>query len=67
MSTKPQENTSEPLLTLEDLQGLLKISRSQVYKLVNRGQLPQPLKIGSNSRWKAAEVMSFIDKLGTNA
>lgn len=37
-------------------------SRTQVYALVKKGELPQPIKIGKRaSAWRAADVILFIE------
>ncbi len=53
----------EPLLTVEDLERLLRVDRRTVARLCKRGQLPQPLKLGGGNRWKADDVAGAIDLL----
>ena len=43
----------EPLLTTSDLQRLLKVDRRTVGRLVKRGELPVPMKLGGSNRWRA--------------
>lgn len=66
----PYNNSSiDPLLCDH---GLLRIhhvmqligfrSRTQIYALVKRGELPQPIKIGKRaSAWRAIDVIRFIE------
>ena len=51
----------EPLLTVEDLERLLRVDRRTVARLCKRGQLPQPLKLGGGNRWKAEEIADAIE------
>ena len=53
----------EPLLTVEDLERLLRVDRRTVARLCKRGQLPQPLKLGGGNRWKAEDIAEALDKL----
>ena len=53
----------EPLLTVEDLERLLRVDRRTVARLCKRGQLPQPLKLGGGNRWKAEDIAAALDKL----
>jgi predicted DNA-binding transcriptional regulator AlpA len=55
--------TLEPLLTVEDLERLLRVDRRTVRRLWKRGQLPQPLKLGGSNRWKAEDIAEALDKL----
>jgi predicted DNA-binding transcriptional regulator AlpA len=76
VAQKPMENTMtikvadsvvraplEPLLTVEDLERLLRVDKRTVARLVQRGQLPKPLKLGGGNRWKAVDIEQAIDRL----
>jgi predicted DNA-binding transcriptional regulator AlpA len=53
----------EPLLTVEDLERLLRVDRRTVRRLCQRGQLPMPLKLGGGNRWRAGDVADALDAL----
>jgi predicted DNA-binding transcriptional regulator AlpA len=53
----------EPLLTVEDLERLLRVDRRTVRRLWKRGQLPQPLKLGGSNRWKAEDIAAALERL----
>jgi predicted DNA-binding transcriptional regulator AlpA len=53
----------EPLLTVEDLERLLRVDRRTVARLCKRGQLPQPLKLGGGNRWRTEDIADAIDAL----
>ena len=40
----------EPLLTVADLERLLRVDRRTVRRLWQRGQLPRPIKVGGGNR-----------------
>jgi excisionase family DNA binding protein len=48
------------LLTVADLEELLKIDRKTLYKYVSDGTIPY-VKIQSNIRFKPSEIMAWID------
>jgi len=53
----------EPLLTVEDLERLLRVDRRTVSRLVKRGQLPPPMKLGGGNRWRADDIADAIERL----
>ena len=55
--------TLEPLLTVEDLERLLRVDRRTVRRLWKRGQLPPPLKLGGSNRWKAEDIAEALERL----
>jgi predicted DNA-binding transcriptional regulator AlpA len=56
-------STVQPLLTVEDLERMLRIDRRTVARLCKRGQLPQPLKIGGGNRWRIEDISETLDSL----
>jgi predicted DNA-binding transcriptional regulator AlpA len=54
----------EPLLTTADLEALLKVDRRTLNRLVKRGEIPVPMKLGGSNRWRQAELARAIDQLG---
>jgi predicted DNA-binding transcriptional regulator AlpA len=57
----------EPLLTLKDLERLLRVNERTIYRLCERGQLPRPLKVGAGNRWRAQDIANLIDGKGAAA
>jgi predicted DNA-binding transcriptional regulator AlpA len=53
----------EPLLTVEDLERLLRVDRRTVRRLWKKGQLPAPCKLGGSNRWRAEEIVDALDVL----
>ena len=51
------ENT---FLTVGEVASLLKISTRQVHRLVKKGAIPRPLKIGGSSRWLHNELLEEL-------
>lgn len=49
-----------PLLTTQEAMAALRVRRTSLYALVKRGDLAQPIKIGSRSFWLASEIDDFV-------
>ena len=53
------------LLTRQQLEQKIQLSRSQIYSLVAKGQLPAPLKIGQGEgavRWRLDEIEQWLSE-----
>jgi len=55
--------TNIQLLRPKDLCDKLRISRSNLYEMVRRGDLPRPQKLGRSSVWRIEDVSVALDKL----
>lgn len=61
--------TSYKLLTVKDLQAILGLSRSSVYRLIEREDFPKPVVLGPADsrgaaiRWRSNEIEAYIDSL----
>lgn len=45
---------------------LLDVSERQWHRLVQRGLLPKPIRLGRNTRWKLAEVEAALEAIQPN-
>ena len=54
---------ADRLLALGAVGAILSVSRREVYRLISRGALPQPVKIGRSSKLPESEVAAYIEKL----
>ena len=54
---------TEHLLTIDDAADKLRVHRSYIYKLINAGALPAPIKLGRAVRFKASELDEAIRAL----
>ena len=48
------------LLTAKDVCDVLRVHRCTLYRLIERGEFAPPLKIGSTSRWRTADVEAYV-------
>jgi len=53
----------QPLLTVEDLEQLLRVHRRTIARMCKRGELPRPLKIGGGNRWRVEAIEEALDRL----
>jgi excisionase family DNA binding protein len=51
-------------LTREELARALKVSGRTIARLVAQKKLPAPFKVGRGSRWRADDVVKFIEAQG---
>jgi excisionase family DNA binding protein len=49
----------EQLLTISEVSDLLRISRTSVYRLIERGDL-EPLRVGERVRFAPAEIRRYL-------
>lgn len=52
----------EYLIDVKAVAGRLGVSKATVWRLRDRGKLPQPVKVGSLTRWRAAELERWIEE-----
>ena len=50
----------KPILTKEDVADLLACSVSTIYRRVESGDLPQPVRIGGLVRWRASDLRDAL-------
>ena len=55
-----QSNTR--LLTQKDVEEIVRLSKTSLYRYMRAGQFPEPLRIGPKAvRWRADEVQDWIE------
>lgn len=59
----PETHHPESLLTLAEAGDRLSLSTRAVYRLIARGELPQPIKVGGASRLLESDLTTLIQKL----
>jgi excisionase family DNA binding protein len=50
----------EPLLTIEDLERLLRVDKRTIRRLWERGEIPAPMKIGHANRWRMKDLKQIL-------
>ena len=62
----PEEPWRDPLLPLGDVLSRLRISKSNWYAGMSRGEYPRPLRIGTRTvRWRQSDIDGYLG--GKNA
>lgn len=57
----PEQNSHDVLLiNAEEFANLLRVSKRQIWRLRSRGDLIEPIKIGSVTRWPLDMVRAWI-------
>ena len=49
------------LLTIRELAKVLKLSPRSIWRLVKNHQLPVPVRIGGSIRWRAEDIIRWIN------
>lgn len=62
MDTTRESNAMQSLLTIDDLERLLKLHRRTIARLCAAGRFPRPVKIGSSNRWKREDVERVLNE-----
>ena len=52
------------LLTIGDLERIFKCSRSSIYRWIDDGEFPSPIKIGKLSRWSKESIEKYFRDRG---
>lgn len=55
--------SSDRLLRLQDVTGMVGLSRSTVYEMVSANEFPRPVKIGRSSLWRLSAIQKWIAAL----
>ena len=60
------KNEKEKLLTLEEVMNCVSMTKSTIYRYINKGEFPPPIKMDSTnpasaSMWRESDVENFID------
>ena len=52
------------LLRLRDVERITGMSRASIYRLMQDGDFPRPVKIGSTAiKWKQSDIAAWIESL----
>jgi predicted DNA-binding transcriptional regulator AlpA len=67
MSDKPKKlprpvDTSRDYMTVKDVAAHLTVSTATIWRQVQTGTLPRPVKIGAATRWRRAEIEAALTK-----
>ncbi len=55
-------NTVPVLINAEELARMMDVSERTLWRLLSGGKVPQPVRIGRNTRWRLAEVVEWIER-----
>jgi prophage regulatory protein len=56
-----QPTEAHRLLRMRDLIEMTALSRATIYRAMEAGAFPLPIRIGGNNRWRIAEIIDFIE------
>ena len=60
LSNIDAEKMGTDLISDTGVAAILGMSKSTVWRMVKRGELPEPARIGQAARWSRKEIMKFV-------
>jgi len=58
------KNTHDYLLKRKEVEELVKLSRSEIYKKMNAGKFPRPVRIAPKAvRWRDSDIQQWIKEI----
>lgn len=51
----------EKLLTVGEVAEWMSCSIPTIYRWINSGEFPEPMRIGGSVRWRASDIRAFLD------
>ena len=60
MEPAPKKHNLDVLVDLKTVCHALCRSRASIYRDIERGDFPEPLKVGHSSRWRSSDLHAFI-------
>lgn len=49
------------LLTVGDVAKMLRVSSRSVWRMKSRGEIPEPVRLGGNVRWRKGDILKWIE------
>ena len=64
MNTAPTAQATDLFVTPKDLAFRLRVSIREIWRMIERGHLPQPIRFGRKIiRWRDADVLAHLERL----
>lgn len=60
------DETPDSLISLKTVAGRLSVDKRTVYRMIARGDLPRPIKVGRSSRLYSSEIDKYLQRITTN-
>lgn len=57
---RASESLPQRMIDVREVATILSVSTRSVWRLVSRGELPQPIRFGRNVRWRCADIEAWI-------
>lgn len=63
LKTELSEILKDRLIDLKEFADLLSVNKRTVYRLIQSGVLPKPVRVGHSVRFPASDVEAYIERL----
>jgi prophage regulatory protein len=54
------ESSTQRMIDVREVATILSVSTRTVWRLISRGEIPQPIRFGRNVRWRQIDIESWI-------
>ncbi len=61
MQTRTNQNPNDRLVDIKTVCFTLSRSKASIYRDIQRGSFPEPIKLGGSSRWRVSDLNRIID------
>ncbi|MBL9165673.1 MAG: helix-turn-helix domain-containing protein [Planctomycetaceae bacterium] len=63
---RPTESSPQQMIDVREVATILSVSTRTVWRLISRGEIPQPIRFGRNVRWRQIDIESWIASQSPN-
>lgn len=57
---RTSESSPQRMIDVREVATILSVSTRTVWRLISRGEIPQPIRFGRNVRWRQIDIESWI-------
>ncbi|MEQ5837456.1 AlpA family phage regulatory protein [Marinobacter sp. NFXS9] len=63
MNISQHIESSDSLMTLREVSGIVKLSRTSIYRKEKTGDFPRAIRLGARAlRWRKSDIQGWIEK-----
>jgi prophage regulatory protein len=62
-STLSERDEQLRMIRFPEIRALLGLSTTSIYRLIQNGEFPAPIKLGKSSVWRKGDILTYLDQL----
>ncbi|MBL8822294.1 MAG: AlpA family phage regulatory protein [Planctomycetia bacterium] len=55
-----EQSPERVLITVDEVAAMLSLSKRTIWRILSHGEMPEPIRLGKNVRWRLYEVQQWI-------